>query len=106
VWDFDPSLDPTQLRQERPSKRKAEKQDEADEAEAWGVERFVGEFISAEPVTLPELRERAACVPGLSWRRVGDFLSMAERRGLIGRVRLPGRGGPQGFVLSAEEAPA
>jgi len=106
VWDFDPSLDPTQLRQERPSKRKAEKQDEADEAEAWDVERFVGEFISAEPVTLPELRERAASVPGLSWRRVGDFLAMAERRGLIGRVRLPGRGGPQGFVLPTEEAPS
>jgi hypothetical protein len=106
VWDFDPSLDPTQLRQERPSKRKADKQDEADEAEAWDVERFVGEFISAEPVTLPELRERAASVPGLSWRRVGDFLSMAERRGLIGRVRLPGRGGPQGFVLPTEEAPS
>lgn len=105
VWDFDPSLDPTQLRQERPSKRKAEKQDEAD-GEAWDVERFVGEFITAEPVTLPELRERAASVPGLSWRRVGDFLAMAERRGLIGRVRLPGRGGPQGFVLSTEEAPS
>lgn len=103
VWDFDSGLDPTQLRQERPSKRKPEKQEEAEEPDAWDVDRFVEEFMSALPVTLPELRERSTSLPGLSWRRVGDLLAMSERRGLVSRVRLPGRGGPQGFVRATGE---
>lgn len=34
---------------------------------------------------------------------VSDYLEIAEQRDLIRRVRLPGRGGPQGFVIAAEE---
>lgn len=102
LWKAAPELDPTLLRSEKP-KRAKPSPPETPDAPEWSVERFVEMFISAEPVTLPELRESAASDPGLSWRRVSDLLSIAEQRGMIRRVRLPGRGGPQGFVVGAEE---
>ncbi len=102
VWKAAPDLDPAALRSEKP-KRAKPTPEESSEPPAWSVQRFVEAFMGAEPVTLPELRERAASDPGLSWRRVSDLLSIAEQRRMIRRVRLPGRGGPQGFVVGAEE---
>ena len=102
LWKSAPDLDPAMLRSEKP-KRAKPRAEKSTEPPSWSVERFVEVFINAEPVTLPTLRERAASDPGLSWRRVSDLLVIAEQRGLVRRVRLPGRGGPQGFVLAVEE---
>lgn len=103
VWSVDESLDPSALKNERPGKRKEPKQPERAEEPDWTVERFVESFISSEPVTVTQLRQQAVSVPRLSWRRVGELASEAERQGLIRRVALPGRGGPQGFVLLTGE---
>ncbi len=105
VWTVDEGLDPTQLKSERAGKKKDKAPAKASEPEPdpWSVERFVEQFISEEPATIAELREQASQVPGLSWRRVADFLAIAERQELVKRVRLPGRGGPQGYVLPSGE---
>ena len=107
VWNADRSLDPADLKNDRPSKRKnaaskAESPPKADEP-AWDVERFVEVFISSEPVSLAELREHVKTLDDLAMRRAEDFLSIAETRGLIERRKLPGRGGPVGFVRSGTE---
>ncbi|GMU38256.1 MAG: bifunctional DNA primase/polymerase [Phycisphaerae bacterium] len=102
VWTAAPDLDPAALRSEKPKRVKPAPQEPAEPPD-WSVERFVEAFIGAKPVTLPELREHATKDPGLSWRRISDLLSIAEHKGMIRRVRLPGRGGPQGFVVGAEE---
>ncbi len=105
LWNPDESLDPSELKSDRPSRRKKEPaaKAEAPKPDPWSVERFVEQFISAEPTTIAELREQAAQMPGLSWRRVADFLAISERRELVKKVRLPGRGGPQGYVLATAE---
>lgn len=105
VWTVEDGLDPGSLRSEKPGKKKeaANVKAETPKSEPWTVERFVEAFISGEPVSLAELRERAAPEPGLSWRRVSDLLSIAEGQSLIQRVRLPGRGGRWGYVLPSEE---
>jgi hypothetical protein len=95
VWNPDDSLDPEALRVEG-RKRKREKQ-ETEPAPTWTARQFVETFFGDEPTTLAEVREAAAGMPGLSTRRVGDLLSIAEQRRLVTRVTLPGRGGPQGF---------
>jgi len=101
VWTPADDLDPAMLRSEKPKRGKPVPV-EAPDRSAWNVERFLETFINARPITLPELREQAAQEPDLSWRRVSDLLAIAERQGLVQRVRLPGRGGPHGFVLAAE----
>ncbi len=104
VWTVDEALDPGMLKPERPAKRKEPRQAEAPKEPEWSVGRFIEEFITSEAVTIAELRERASGVPGLSWRRVSDFIHIAEQRGLVERVRMPGRGGPQGYILPTAEA--
>jgi hypothetical protein len=98
VWTVDDTLDPEALKSERSAKRKEPKSETPKEPD-WTVERFVEAFVTTQPVTLPELRELVASVPDLAWRRASDLVGIAERRGLISRVRLPGRGGPIGFVI-------
>ena len=100
IWTPDAMLDPTALRGDRSKKRKDDKPAEPE----WDVERFIESFITTEPTTQAELREGAANEPGLSWRRISDLLQIAETRGLIERVKLPGRGGPVGYILSGQEA--
>lgn len=104
VWRPAPELDPAALRSERPKRAKTNRSEEPDPPD-WSIETFVQTFIGTQPVTIPELREQTAREPGLSWRRISDLLALAEQRGLIQRVRLPGRGGPQGFVIGMEEVP-
>lgn len=103
VWTVDDGLDPAALRPERPTKRKEPKADEPPKEPEWTAERFVESFISAVPITLAELREQTAGVPGLSRRRVSDLLAIAERLDCVRRMQLPGRGAPQGYVLPTEE---
>ncbi|MEW6199776.1 MAG: bifunctional DNA primase/polymerase [Planctomycetota bacterium] len=102
VWRPAPALDPAALRSERPKRATTSRNEEPDPPD-WSIETFVQTFIGTQPVTIPELREQTAREPGLSWRRISDLLALAEQRGLIQRVRLPGRGGPQGFVIGMEE---
>ena len=108
VWDVDETLDPAALKSERSGRKKDrdKPKDDGPEPDVWSVARFVEGFITEEPVTIAELREQAAQAPGLSWRRVSDFLAIAERQALLKRVRLPGRGGPQGYVLPDAEVDA
>jgi len=104
VWSVDDTLDPASLKNERPGKKKdaLPKADKPAEP-SWGVERFVAEFISDEPLSLAELRELVKPVKDLPMRRAEDLLSIAESRQLIERRKLPGRGGPVGFVLPGSE---
>lgn len=104
VWSVDDTLDPGTLKNERPGKKKdAAPRPEKPAEPSWTVERFVEEFISTEPLSLAELRERVKPVKGLPVRRAEDLLSVAESGQLIKRRKLPGRGGPVGFVLSGSE---
>ena len=105
VWKPATDLDPAQLRSEKPKRSKAgPKPAETPKQPSWTVERFVEAFLTDQPATKAEIRERATDVPGLSWRRVSDFLEIGERNGLIERVKLPGQGGPVGFARCKPEA--
>lgn len=100
VWTVDESLDPLSLKSERPGKKKEQAQKPSKpEAPSWDAERFVAEFFSDEPLSIPELRELVKPMKNLPMRRAEDLLSIAESRQLIERRKLPGRGGPVGFVL-------
>jgi len=104
VWKPATDLDPALLKSQKPKRSKASaKPPEPPKPPAWTVERFVEAFLSDQPATKAEIRERATDVPGLSWRRVSDFLEIGERNGLIERVKLPGQGGPVGFVRRQQE---
>jgi len=98
VWTVDDDLDPDDLKTARASKKKERKKPEPPKAPPWDVERFVEAFITDKPITLPELRGLAASEPDLPWRQANDLIKIAETRGLIERQKLPGRGGPVGFV--------
>ncbi len=89
LWKPDIDLDPTLLKCEKPKRPKppAATPEKAD-VPGWTVERFVAQFITDEPAGKPEIREAAKDEPGLSWRRVADFLEIAETRGLVHRWRV------------------
>jgi len=97
VWSVDETLDPNELKTGRPKKRKDDDDGGADES-AWTAERFVDEFITNEPITLANLKDHALRQAGLSRRWVGEFLDAAERNRLVDRLKMPGRGGPTGYV--------
>jgi len=105
VWKPACDLDPSLLKSEKPKRSKpGAKPPETSKQPSWTVERFVEAFLSDQPATKAEIRERATDVPGLSWRRVSDFLEIGERNGLIERVKLAGQGGPVGYVQRQQEA--
>jgi len=105
VWKPATDLDPALLKSEKPKRGKAgPKPAETPKQPSWTVERFVEAFLTDQPATKAEIRERATDVPGLSWRRVSDFLEIGERNGLIERAKLPGQGGPVGFARCKPEA--
>ncbi len=104
AWVPAPDLDPTLLRSERPKRTKpVAKPPETPEPPAWTMERFVEAFISEEPVPTAVIRETARGEAGLSWRRVADFLEVGVSQKLIERVKLPGQGGPVGYVRRQQE---
>jgi len=105
VWMVDEGLDPVQLKNERTGKKKDrdKPKDDGPKPDPWTLERFVEVFISDEPASKAQIRETAKDEPGLSWRRVADLLVIAEQRGLIEQVQLPGRGGPKGYALTTKE---
>lgn len=85
IWNVDDSLDPANLRKEKPSKRKEDKPSEPKAKPQWTVEMFVEQFIGREPLSKPEIREATQGKPELSWRRVNDLIEVAERQRLIHR---------------------
>lgn len=98
LWTPDESLDPAELRPERPRRAKEPKPPKELEPPAWNVERFVEAFITDRPITIPALRAMTAERPDLSWRHAADLIEFAEAEGLVERQKLPGRGGPVAFV--------
>ncbi len=103
LWKTAPDLDPTMLRSEK-SKRTNPAARESPTPITWTIERFVDKFLSDQPTTKVAIREAATNESGLSWRRVSDFLDLAEQRGLIERIKLPGQGGPVGYARRQMEA--
>ena len=103
LWTTAPDLDPELLRSEKPKRAKTVLK-EPSNPPSWTVERFVEAFLSERPATRAEIRNRASDVPELSWRRTADLLEIGERNGLIERVKLPGQGGPAGYVRRQVEA--
>ena len=104
IWTSATDLDPTLLKSEKSKRSKPENgPPETAKLPAWTIERFIEAFLSDQPVTKAEIRERATDVPELSWRRVSDFLEIGERNALIERVKLPGQGGPMGYVRLMKE---
>ncbi len=85
VWNVDESLDPANLRKERPAKRKEEKPSEPMTEPQWTVEMFAEEFFGREPLSKAEIRVATQGRPGLSWRKTNDLLEIAEKRGLVHR---------------------
>lgn len=105
VWRRASDLDPLQLKPGTPKRsNRAEKADEKPKPPPWTLERFIEAFLTNAPATKSAIRERAADVPELSLRRVNGFIEIGEDKGLIGRVKLPGRGGRFGFVRGQGEA--
>jgi hypothetical protein len=93
VWDFDPSLDPSQLRSERTGKRKADKQDEADAEPPWDAARFAEAFI-AQPRTRDEIVS-AAREAGLSIREAKRLITLAVLEGRVAEEPYNGRAAPR-----------
>lgn len=85
VWTPDWTLDPSELKQERPRKAREPKSEAEPKPALWDVDRFVETFISEEPVTKAKLRELAKSEPGLSWRRITDLCEIAEEDGKVHR---------------------
>ncbi len=88
VWNYDPSLDPTELKGERP-RRKADRDDAR--TEPWTPERFVQTFIR-RPAGIDEIRSNTTAVRELTWRAVSRLIQEAERMQLIYRHK-SGQGG-------------
>ena len=97
MWSVDGSLDPADLKTGRQKKRKDDGDDRADES-TWTAERFVDEFVTTDPISLANIKENALREAGLSRQWVTRLLDIAERGGLVERVKMPGRGGPTGYM--------
>ncbi len=88
LWTPAPDLDPLALKAAKSPRRKEATKPEKPKAPEWTVERFVEGFISEQPTSKAQVGENTKDVPGLSIRRVGDLLAIAESRGLIHRWRV------------------
>ena len=104
VWTPAPDLDPAALRSEKPKRRKRDEPDATQREPPWDVQRFVEAFISDQPRSKAEVRALAKEQAGLSWRQTSDLLEIADAHGLVRRVKLPGRGGPVGYVRRRSNA--
>lgn len=92
VWNYDPGLDPTQLKGEGRSKRARGADSSASNAAAdprmssdWTTERFVREFF-VRPMTMDDVRAATADESTLSWRKVNALVKRAEIEGLLTRT--------------------
>jgi hypothetical protein len=85
VWAPDDSLDPAELRPERPRRRpRIDPGAQVAPEPAWDAARFVEAFVQDQPVALVSIIQRAISV-GLSERKATKLLRQAEGDGLVHR---------------------
>lgn len=84
VWNIDDSLDPADLRPERPRKRAKPKAEEKPAKPEWTPDRFADKFVSDEPTTIKSIIA-AAKRAGVSQRLAKELLQLAEDGNLIHR---------------------
>ena len=84
VWAIDASLDPADLRPERPRKKPKPKEEPQAVAPKWTVDSFVKSFVSDEPATMKSIIASAADT-GITQRMARDLIQLAEDAGLIHR---------------------
>jgi hypothetical protein len=84
VWTVEQSLDPADLKSEKP-RRKPKPVVQPEPAKvAWDAERFTSAFVSDQPATRLAIEQAATKVIG-SERQVNKLLKLAEQQGLIHR---------------------
>lgn len=89
LWRRDDTLDPTQLRRERPNRRARSD----DQAEAWTAARFVEAFVST-PATKQAIVDLAKTA-GISNREAGRLITLAKSEGLLRQEAFDGRNAPR-----------
>jgi hypothetical protein len=84
VWTVEKSLDPADLKSEKP-RRKSKPAPAPEPAKVeWDAERFTTSFVSDQPATRLAIEQAATKVIG-SERQVNKLLKLAEQQGLIHR---------------------
>jgi hypothetical protein len=82
LWERDDNLDPTKVKQERPSRRERQaKVKEATPIEQWTPERFVTECITAKPRDTKTVKA-FAIEAGCSTRQADMYLEIVREQGL------------------------
>jgi hypothetical protein len=84
VWSIDDSLDPADLRPERPRKKAKLKDEQHSNTPKWTQDSFVASFVSDEPTTMKEIMV-AAKESGITQRMARDMIQLTEGAGLIYR---------------------
>jgi hypothetical protein len=84
VWSIDDSLDPADLRPERPRKKAKLKDEQHSNTQKWTQDSFVTSFVSDEPTTMKEIMV-AAKESGITQRMARDMIQLTEGAGLIYR---------------------
>jgi len=84
VWNIDDSLDPADLRPERPRKKAKPKDEQQSNTPKWTQDSFVASFVSDEPTTMREIMA-AAKETGITQRMARDMIQLTEGAGLIYR---------------------
>jgi hypothetical protein len=87
VWTVDDTLDPADLRPERPRRKPKPEAVETKASEpAWDAERFAAAFVGQEPIKMLAIVQ-AAMDAGLSERKANRLLKQAESDGHVHRWR-------------------
>ncbi|MBM79399.1 MAG: hypothetical protein CMJ78_02240, partial [Planctomycetaceae bacterium] len=84
VWTPDDSLDPADLRRERPRRRSRAESDAKPTEPPWDAPRFAQAFVNETPATILAIVEIARA-DGLSERKAKQLLKLAEAEGMIHR---------------------
>jgi len=105
LWMPADELDPALLRPERPRKpRRKPEAPSAPQPEPWTVERFVGQFIGAEPRAKQAIIASAK-MEGVNRRDAEGMLSLAIESGAVHRWAGPANK-PQGFASQPQPKPS
>lgn len=92
IWKAADDLDPTQLKVDRPGRKRKEDTPAVEPEKPWTVDRFIGEFITGNPRTLDSITV-AADAHKLSERKVKQLLNAAVEDGTVYRWTFRGKGG-------------
>jgi hypothetical protein len=87
IWTVDEGLDPTQLKSERPGRKKEKAAPKAEAAppDPWSVDRFVRTFLGDEPKGVAQIMAAVELQPELSKRLAKQLLQIAEAEGAVFR---------------------